>query len=201
MYSGVDQRKHQSSASLAFMRGIHQWPVNSPHRWPVTRKRFPFDDVIMIFHNAIHQWVQISNFLIYFRVITQHWVDDLVSSEIILKDIDKSSATKKQSIQTVCIHLFHDLTLNNVRWLILLISRRLMMTWLNGNIFALLALSVGNPTGHRWIPLTKASDAELWWFFFICAWTNGWVDHQNADDLRRHCARYDVRVMPFTTAQ
>ena len=135
MYSGVDQRKHQSSASLAFMRGIHQWPVNSPHRWPVTRKRFPFDDVIMIFHNAIHQWVQISNFLIYFRVITQHWVDDLVSSEIILKDIDKSSATKKQSIQTVCIHLFHDLTLNNVRWLILLISRRLMMTWLNGNIF------------------------------------------------------------------
>ena len=28
------------------MRGIHRWPVNSPHKWPVTRKAFPFDDVI-----------------------------------------------------------------------------------------------------------------------------------------------------------
>ena len=48
VYSGSDQRKHQSSASLAFVRGIHQWPVNSPHKWPVTRKMFPFDDVIML---------------------------------------------------------------------------------------------------------------------------------------------------------
>ena len=45
--SGGDQRKHQSSASLAFVRGIHRWPVNSPHKGPVTRKMFPFDDVIM----------------------------------------------------------------------------------------------------------------------------------------------------------
>ena len=47
VYSGADQRKHQSSASLAFVRGIHRWPVNSPHKWPVTRKMFPFNDVIM----------------------------------------------------------------------------------------------------------------------------------------------------------
>ena len=45
--SGADQRKHQSSASLAFVRGIHWWPVNSPHKGPVTRKMLPFDDVIM----------------------------------------------------------------------------------------------------------------------------------------------------------
>ena len=38
--SGADQRKHQSSASLAFVRGIHRWPVNSQHKWPVTRKMF-----------------------------------------------------------------------------------------------------------------------------------------------------------------
>ena len=48
IHSGADQRKHQSSASLAFVREIHRWPVNSRHRWPVTRKMFPFDDVIMI---------------------------------------------------------------------------------------------------------------------------------------------------------
>ena len=47
VYSGADQRKHQSSASLAFVLGIHRWPVNPPHKGPVTRKMFPFDDVIM----------------------------------------------------------------------------------------------------------------------------------------------------------
>ena len=41
------RRKHQSSASLAFVQGIHQWPVNSLHKGPVTWKKFPFDDVIM----------------------------------------------------------------------------------------------------------------------------------------------------------
>ena len=45
--SGVYQRKHQSSASVLFVRGIYRWPVNSPHKGPLTRKRFPFDDVIM----------------------------------------------------------------------------------------------------------------------------------------------------------
>ena len=49
VYSGADQRKHQSSASLAFVRGIHRWQVNSPHKGPVTRKMLPFDDVIMRF--------------------------------------------------------------------------------------------------------------------------------------------------------
>ena len=47
VYSGAGQRKHQSFASLAFVWGIHQWPVNSRHKRPVTRKMFPFDDVIM----------------------------------------------------------------------------------------------------------------------------------------------------------
>ena len=47
VYSDADQRKHQSSASLAFVWGIHRGPVNSPHKWPVTRKMFPYDDVIM----------------------------------------------------------------------------------------------------------------------------------------------------------
>ena len=45
--SDADQRKLQSSASLACVRGIHRWPVDSPHKGPVTRKMFPFDDVIM----------------------------------------------------------------------------------------------------------------------------------------------------------
>ena len=47
VFSGADHRKHQSSTSLVFVWGIHRWPVNSPHKWPVTRKMSPFDDVIM----------------------------------------------------------------------------------------------------------------------------------------------------------
>ena len=47
IYSGTDQRKHQSSVSLAFVRGIHWW-LNAPHKGSVMQKMFPFDDVIVI---------------------------------------------------------------------------------------------------------------------------------------------------------
>ena len=48
VYSGAVQRKHQSSVSLAFVQEIHRGPVNSPHKWSVTRKMCPFEDVIML---------------------------------------------------------------------------------------------------------------------------------------------------------
>ena len=51
--SNADQRKHQNSRSLAFVKGIHWWPVNSPHKGPVTRKMFPFDDVTMLEINIL----------------------------------------------------------------------------------------------------------------------------------------------------
>ena len=47
VYSGTNQRQYERFASLAFVRGIHRWPVNSPHKGPITRKMLPFDDVIM----------------------------------------------------------------------------------------------------------------------------------------------------------
>ena len=67
-YSSTDERKRQTSASLAFVRGIHRWPENSPHKGPVTRKMFPFDDVIMLtpfqnpcqltrFSNIVSDWL------------------------------------------------------------------------------------------------------------------------------------------------
>ena len=67
VYSDADQRKHQSSESLAFVRGIHRGPVNSLHKWPVTRNMFPFDDVIMVrqldhhcdFRCRYTQWYQV----------------------------------------------------------------------------------------------------------------------------------------------
>ena len=50
VYSDAHQRKHQSCASLAFVRGIHRWPVNSPHKWPVT---------CQCFHLMTSSWAQV----------------------------------------------------------------------------------------------------------------------------------------------
>ena len=52
VYSGADQRKQQSSASLAFVWEIHRGPVNSPRKRPVTRKMVPFDDVFMHYFSS-----------------------------------------------------------------------------------------------------------------------------------------------------
>ena len=41
-----------------------------------------------------------------------------------------------------------------------------MMTPSNGNIFRITGPLCGELTGHRWIPLTKTSDAELWCFLW-----------------------------------
>ena len=61
--SSADQGKCQSSASLAFVRGIHRCPVNSHHKGPVTRKIFPFDDVIMkIADNPRHSEENMTNY-------------------------------------------------------------------------------------------------------------------------------------------
>ena len=61
VYSGADQSKHQSSASLAFVWEIHRGPVNFPHKWPVMRRMFPFDDVIMRYDFPILLVVHMSS--------------------------------------------------------------------------------------------------------------------------------------------
>ena len=66
-----------------------------------------------------------------------------------------------------------------------------MMTSSNGNIFRVTF------TGHRWIPSTKASDAELWCFLRSAPWINSWVNNREVGDLRRHRTRCDVTVTPY----
>ena len=58
---GADQRKQQSSKSLVFVKIIHRSPVNSPHKRPVTRKMFPFDDVML--QPASYSWCQYKAFV------------------------------------------------------------------------------------------------------------------------------------------
>ena len=73
-----------------------------------------------------------------------------------------------------------------------------MMTSSNGNFFRVTDPLLGEFTGHRWIPLTKASDAGLD-FSLIWAWLNLWANNCEAGDLRRHRVHYDVIVMEFFT--
>ena len=72
---GADQRKHQSSASLAFVRGNHRGPGNSPHKWPVTRKMCPFNDVIMTIQSVTLYIIELSlyNRKCFFINIAHSW--------------------------------------------------------------------------------------------------------------------------------
>ena len=83
MFSRAGQEKHQSPVSLAFVRGIHWWPVNSLHKWPVTPKIFPFDDVIMDWIHIVKIYMPVMTYsrptcpLVYFNknrlVLTYKW--------------------------------------------------------------------------------------------------------------------------------
>ena len=57
----------------------------------------------------------------------------------------------------------------------------------------------GEFTGHRWIPPTKGSDAELWCFLWSAPWINGWVNNREAGDLWCHHTHYDVTVISVDT--
>ena len=81
VYSDAGQRKYQSSASLAFMEGIHRWPVNSPQTRPVTRKMFPFDDVIM---NRVYNADDVPYMI---TLILNHWFWRIVSLRHIGTDV------------------------------------------------------------------------------------------------------------------
>ena len=142
IYSAADQRKHQSSASLAFVRGIHRWPVNSPHKWPITRKMFPFDDVVMMRNRSI-LWMLMPWFFCFTKS----------SEAMVLTKLDKQALVFHECIIAVlrndgkCKHSF-------------------MMMSSNGNIFRITGPLCGEFTGHRLIPHTKASEAELWCFLW-----------------------------------
>ena len=108
--SWVDQRK-QSSVSLAFVRGIHRWPVNSPHKGPVTRKMLPFDDIIMrqekasenticntsLFHSGLNLFTYYSQW--------HHWYDKTKPREYISVKFDSKFQKFSFKIASENFHL------------------------------------------------------------------------------------------------
>ena len=107
VYSGADQRKHQSSASLAFVRGIHRWPVNSPYKWPVTRKMFPFDDVIMVMQQICHRllswWYTVSSSMIRNNAVNfdSHYWTDLTAGNLTCTRVMQGTARSYLIIESV----------------------------------------------------------------------------------------------------
>ena len=75
------------------------------------------------------------------------------------------------------------------------------MTSSNGNIFRVTGPLWGEFTSHRWIPRTKASDAEVWCFLWSAPWINDWVNNREAGELRRHRTHDDVIVMQWNAPQ
>ena len=115
VYSDAHQRKHQSSASLAFVWGIHRWLVNSPHKGPVTRKMFPFDDVIMV----VSRMARLIDWFNYSVQIERLLVITLAFAKLDL-DLKRQSMIKAYlidiySLAALCCNLNYLIIINNTQ--------------------------------------------------------------------------------------
>ena len=77
------------TASLAFLRWIHRSPVNSPHKGPVTRKMFPFDDAIMFRDGSRFAPSQWERALLFSAV--SHWLGASLESDLLFKVLYKQT--------------------------------------------------------------------------------------------------------------
>ena len=107
LHSAADQRKHPSSVSLAFVQGIHWWPVNSLYKWPVTRKMFPFDDVMHCNHPCLclkqdHK----MDFIWYINACKYNYnLVIMVSADVLLSDLAQCFFSKIFSCTWLWMHI------------------------------------------------------------------------------------------------
>ena len=125
----ADQRKHQSPASLAFVRVIHRLPVNSLHKWPITQEMFPFGDVTMTVKMVDFECTK--------------WILDFAL-------IYKVLCVFCDYVRLMCCYNSGHCTMMMIKW------KHFPRYW----------PFVWGIHWSRWIPCTKASDAELWCFIW-----------------------------------
>ena len=216
VYSGADQRKRQSSAPLAFVRGIHRWPVNSPYKRPVTRKMFPFDDVIM--ENMLsHELRPHQSYLCHIRdavgVTSNKTIIQLVFISSAFFDLERES--RSYSKLSASLMLTDCVTQSNNIISDIIASRRRPKKYSHGSHFNVLCC---HDDAIKWKHFQRYwlfvrgicrspvhSPHKGQWrgalmFSLTCAWINAWVNNREAGGLRRHCAHiyiyiYDVIVM------
>ena len=175
--SGADQRKHQSFASLAFVRGIHRYQVNSQHKGPITQKMFPFDDVIM--HgsttNDLIFVIVSAETLIHFRICGNFTIDVIAKTAF---GIDVNSQKDPNSEFVKNAKKINEFKLVNPA---LLLTRKFIAVpshqrhsvsnhrWLFIDLFKLTSKKAPKPhvtglgeenIGVRWIPSQRASSAH-----------------------------------------
>ena len=108
--SSTDERKHQGSASLVCVCGIHRWSLNSPHKGPVTRKMFPFDDVSMELN-------KMGNILQTTFSITFPWMKHYSLTQISLKfNLDGATDIKSAVVQVMAWHQTGNKPLSEPQW-------------------------------------------------------------------------------------
>ena len=201
-HEDVIERKH-FPRYWPFVQGIHRSPVNSPHKGQ-------WRGVLMfsLICAWINGWVKNRE--------AGNWRRHRIHYDVIVMQIVGVCLHSK------CREVLRDLTDFEYCRLVANIHRsHYMLTSSNGNIFLVTTHLCGEFTGHRWISLTKVSDAELWclisyWFWIlspvnsphkvsdaelwclislICAWINGWAHNREAGDLRHHRIHYDIIVV------
>ena len=136
VYLDTDQRKHQSSASLAFVRGIHRSPVNSPHKLPVTRK---------CFHLMTSSWTgKIRQMLISHAIIMSIAKTPHVSSVIQypVSDTKQSNNELANEIRSIAINIAMIFTSKNAN----------VITWHSTILLY----------GSNALPATDAKPRQIW---------------------------------------
>ena len=210
-------KKHQRSASLASVRGIHRSAVDFPHKGPVMWKMFPFDDVIMTLQYFATQVIiniqEANNGLLdsIRAQARQHGLSENQFRQCLTLSSDRRLPVKisvpSEEFQEVSIFSnnnngeeYYDCDIGIINTFILIVITSLvstvnMLTSSNGNIFRITGAFCGEFTGHRWIPLAKASDAELGYFLFFNIRLNKRLSKQSrdqwlevpSDSSWRHC--------------
>ena len=165
--SGEDQNIHQSSASLTFVRGIHRWPVDSPHKGPVMWKMFPFDDVIMDWPANMFQEHWQPLLLVFSPHATSLCQMGMGSCQMTDKT-DGAEILQVRSWQAglVCwVWVF----VKHAKCYVAYSQKTLHilpMIWCHQTFCTSLALYRGNPAITDGFLSQKDRDAESWWF--IC---------------------------------
>ena len=174
VHSGADQRKHESSASLAFVRGIYRSLVNSPHKLPVTRKMIPFNDVIMSSDNKA----------IAVTIFPPPWCP---CSALTSKPLPMESRSSSRPI--LCQSSSKE---NGTSWSGTQTEHDDVIKWKHFPRYWPFMRGI-----HRSRVNSSHKGQWLWALMFslICAWINGWVNNGDAGDLRRNRTHYDVTVM------
>ena len=167
-----------------FVRGIHRSPVNSPHKgqW---RGALMFT-LIRVWINGCVNNREAGDLR---RYCAHYGVTVMFIVELLWKE--RKSHSKHKKMPRFACKVFTNKLYCVPRESLVFI----MIASSNANIFCVTGHLWGESTGHLWVSPHTGQWRRALVCSVICAWTNGWVNNQNASYLRHICAHYDVTVM------